>query len=165
VTCSIPATDEENQVTVWGVGHSPWSNKGKDGREFENRYAHAQALGRAQRNALVRLIPASIADALLDLYREAAVGRQRNPAERSPRSRAADGEPQPRRQRPVAGPAEQTTASRAGNDPTAAILQEIQQATDQTTLNRSIRAKIAGLDLRDKTTLWQAFHQRMKEVR
>jgi hypothetical protein len=144
VTCTVPATDQAAGLTVYGCSYTPFWTEGQDGRRFENRNAHAAALGRAQRNALRQLLSPGVVDQVIAWYLE-------SPKRPPPPQRQGGGK---RQAQPSAE--EQAEIDR--------LMARIEEASPEE-LNRQVRAEIAGAVIREKTGLWSAFHARGKALR
>lgn len=65
ITCDISATDHKVGLTVWGTATAPYDEYNKGTRD---KFARAKALSKAQRNAIRKVIPETIATQMLKTF-------------------------------------------------------------------------------------------------
>jgi hypothetical protein len=87
--CEIAATDHGRGLKLWGNASQPKYLRRRDGTQWLDPHARAKALSKAQRNAVRKLIPETLATKMLEAYLAGQQPQQRRPIAR-PRKRAED---------------------------------------------------------------------------
>lgn len=68
ITCDISATDHKVGLTVWGTATAPLMFRDKSGNDRRDTFARAKALSKAQRNAIRKVIPETVATEMLKQF-------------------------------------------------------------------------------------------------
>jgi hypothetical protein len=87
--CEIAATDHGRGLKLWGNASQPKYLRRRDGQHILDPHARAKALSKAQRNAVRKLIPETLATKMLEAYLAGQQPQARRPIAR-PRKRAED---------------------------------------------------------------------------
>jgi hypothetical protein len=87
--CEIAATDHGRGLKLWGNASQPKYLRRRDGQQILDPHARAKALSKAQRNAVRKLIPETLATKMLEAYLAGQQPQARRPIAR-PRKRAED---------------------------------------------------------------------------
>lgn len=90
ITCDISATDHKVGLTVWGTASAPFEEYGK-----RDKFARAKALSKAQRNAIRKVIPETVATQMLAAFLSEKRGgkQQRQQPQQPPRQQVTQPDP------------------------------------------------------------------------
>lgn len=87
ITCDISATDHGRGLTVWGTATEMREMQTRNGPK-PDKFARAKALSKAQRNAIRKVIPETVATRMLKQYLSGKRPEARRPIAQPPRQNA-----------------------------------------------------------------------------